>query len=247
MATKKEDKAEKEKKVENMGFDAKVVPQVLQGKTKTYRVRDHDLKRGDKVEFENSQTGEIFGNAMITKVEKTTVKNIDLKDPTHGTTYNNVDELIAAFKRHKPAVEVNPNTEVFVYTYKFMPSKKEVAAAPEKRPAENIAAAPAKKANKKIPAAAQRIAAAKEEPWEILKWSKLTEKAIALVEKENKLVFIVKAGATSAQIKAAIESAFDIKVEKVNTLIDTKGEKKAFIKLQKGFSALDIATRLGMM
>lgn len=123
----KEEKKEKPAagaKAEKMGFDAKIVPQVLQGKAKTYRVRDHNLKPGDKVEFENSQTGKVFGGAVITNVEKTTVKEIDLKDPAHGVTYKNVDELIAAFKRHKPDVEVTPDTEVFVYTYKFTPSEK---------------------------------------------------------------------------------------------------------------------------
>lgn len=45
----------------------------------------------------------------------------------------------------------------------------------------------------------------------------VTEKATYLME-ENKYVFEVKPQATKPQIKAAIESLFDIKVAKVNTM-----------------------------
>ena len=40
---------------------------------------------------------------------------------------------------------------------------------------------------------------------------------------------------------------FDVKVEKVNMLTTTKGDKKALVRLKPDYSALDIATRLGMM
>jgi large subunit ribosomal protein L23 len=85
------------------------------------------------------------------------------------------------------------------------------------------------------------------DPWKILKWPHLTEKSIALVEKENKIVFVVDRKATKKQIKEAFEKAFEVKVEKVNTLIDMSGEKKAFIKLAKEFKASDVAVKLGMI
>lgn len=85
------------------------------------------------------------------------------------------------------------------------------------------------------------------DPWQTLRWVKLTEKALSNVERENKLVFVVRSGATREEIKKAVEAAFDVKVAKVNMLIDTRGEKKAFVKLKKEFSALDVATKLGMM
>jgi hypothetical protein len=102
-----------------MGFHESVVPQVFDGKICTWRLRDHKLKIGDIVAFENSQTGEIFGTGEIIKVIVTTVGQIDLNDKTHYKTYANRQELIDAFKRHNPAYEVNDDTPVFTYTYKF--------------------------------------------------------------------------------------------------------------------------------
>jgi ribosomal protein uL23 len=85
------------------------------------------------------------------------------------------------------------------------------------------------------------------DPWKILLYPHLTEKSVTLVETENKLVFIVDKKATKSQIKWATEKAFEVKVDEVRSLIDRKGRKKAFIKLNRKFNALDIATRLGML
>ncbi len=85
------------------------------------------------------------------------------------------------------------------------------------------------------------------DPYKILIRPVTTEKAISLIEKENKLVFIVDRRANKKQIKEAFEKAFNVKVEKVNTLITPEGEKKAYIKLAKEYSAIDIATRLGIL
>lgn len=85
------------------------------------------------------------------------------------------------------------------------------------------------------------------DPFKILKYPHLTEKSISLVEKENKIVFIVDRKATKKQIKEAFEKLFEVKVEKVNTLITPKGEKKAIIKLKPEYKAADIAARLGMV
>ena len=43
------------------------------------------------------------------------------------------------------------------------------------------------------------------------------------------------------QIRAALKTWKGIKAQKVNTLITTKGEKKAFIKLTADQDALDVA------
>ena len=85
------------------------------------------------------------------------------------------------------------------------------------------------------------------DPWEILRYPLLTEKAIGKIETENKLVFIVNRKSTKKQIKWSAEAAFNIKVVDVQTLIDRQGRKKAWIKLSKEYSAGDIATRLGML
>lgn len=106
-----------------MGFHKSVVPQVFDEKTTTWRLRDHKLKKGDVVAFENSQTQEIFGFGKITKVVKTTIGKIDLKDNAHYKTYKNRQELVKAFKRHNPSYKVTDNTPVFAYTYKFIKIK----------------------------------------------------------------------------------------------------------------------------
>ena len=81
----------------------------------------------------------------------------------------------------------------------------------------------------------------------IIKYPLSTEKAIRLMESENKLVFVVDDKASKQEIKKAIENRFDVKVVKVRTLNDSKGRKKAYVKFSAEFPAIDLATRLGLM
>jgi large subunit ribosomal protein L23 len=74
-----------------------------------------------------------------------------------------------------------------------------------------------------------------------------TEKAIRLLESQNILIVIVDKNATKPQIKKEIENMFNVKVEKVNTLITPLGEKKAYVKLKKEFNASEIAHKLGIL
>jgi large subunit ribosomal protein L32e len=122
---KKSDKIEESKAEKKMGFDEDVVPQVLGGKTKTYRLRDHGLKVGDKVVFQNTQKEKTFGHAKITKIEKVPVEKFNLKDPEHYVVYNSTEELIEALRKRNPDKEVTPKTEMFAYTYEFTPLKDE--------------------------------------------------------------------------------------------------------------------------
>jgi ribosomal protein uL23 len=85
------------------------------------------------------------------------------------------------------------------------------------------------------------------DPWSIINHPLLTEKGIGKIESENKLIFIVKRKSTKKQVKWAVEKLLEVKVDDVNTLIDEKGRKKAFVKLNKEFNASDIATRFGML
>ena len=75
----------------------------------------------------------------------------------------------------------------------------------------------------------------------------VSEKALSLIEKNNTLTFIVDLRANKFRIKEAIEKLFDVKVEKINTLIIPRGEKKAFVKLKSGHKASDIAVKLGIL
>lgn len=71
-----------------------------------------------------------------------------------------------------------------------------------------------------------------------------TEKAIGLIEKENKITFIVEKNATKGEIKKAVESEFGVKVARVNVMITPTGKKKALVKLAPGFKADDVAAKL---
>jgi len=80
-----------------------------------------------------------------------------------------------------------------------------------------------------------------------VKHALLTEKAVDLIEKENKLVFRVENRSTKADIKKDVEELYGVKVVQVNTSIDMRGKKKAFVKLSKKDSASDIATKLNIL
>lgn len=61
----------------------------------------------------------------------------------------------------------------------------------------------------------------------------------------NRLEFIVRRDASKAEIKAAFEERYQVRVESVNTRI-TKNGKHAIIKLTKDFSAEEVGMRLGI-
>lgn len=73
-----------------------------------------------------------------------------------------------------------------------------------------------------------------------------TEKALRMIELENKIVFVVKRHAKKQEIKKEVEELFNVKVEKINVHIK-KNKKIAFIKLKKETPAIDVATKLGIM
>ena len=83
--------------------------------------------------------------------------------------------------------------------------------------------------------------------YNILKYPKPTEKAVRLMEAENKLVFYVEKNATKKEIKEALEKVFKVKVVAVNTEITPQGKKKAYVKLSLETPAIDIATQMGML
>lgn len=74
-----------------------------------------------------------------------------------------------------------------------------------------------------------------------------TEKAVGLMEIQNTLIFVVKKETTKKQIKEDLEKAYGVKIDKINILNSIKGEKKAFVKLNKQFRADDIAAKLKMI
>lgn len=85
------------------------------------------------------------------------------------------------------------------------------------------------------------------DPYEVILYPLMTESASLMVEKENKLVFIVNLKAAKKDVKKAVEELYDVEVEKVNILITPKSEKKAFVKLHPDYKAADVAIKLGIL
>lgn len=81
----------------------------------------------------------------------------------------------------------------------------------------------------------------------VLKYPLSTEKSLKAAEFENKLLFIVDLSATKKEIKDAIQAMFNVKVKSVNTTVNSKGLKKAYVKFDKSVNATDVATNLGML
>jgi len=75
----------------------------------------------------------------------------------------------------------------------------------------------------------------------------MTESASLMVEKDNKLIFIINLKAGKSDVKRAVEQLYEVKVDKVTLLITPQGEKKAFVKLDPEFKASDVAIKLGIL
>jgi len=84
------------------------------------------------------------------------------------------------------------------------------------------------------------------EPYKVIVRPVVTEKAVAMIEKENRLTFVVDKRATKGEVRRAVEEMFEVKVEKVNTLVTMKGEKRAYVKLKPEYSASEVAARMGL-
>ncbi len=81
----------------------------------------------------------------------------------------------------------------------------------------------------------------------VIQYPLLSEKSMNRVDINNELVFIVDMGANKNIIQQAVEKAYEVKVVRVNTMIDRKGKKRAFVKLAPEFKAVDIMTKMGVL
>jgi large subunit ribosomal protein L23 len=82
---------------------------------------------------------------------------------------------------------------------------------------------------------------------EVISHPLMTESASLMVERDNKLIFIVNLKADKSDVKRAVEELYEVKVSKVNLLITSQGVKKAFVKLTPEFKASDVAIKLGIL
>lgn len=71
-----------------------------------------------------------------------------------------------------------------------------------------------------------------------------TEKAVAGIEKDNKLVFVVNEKATKADVKKELEIEYKEKVKSVRTLNSIRGHKKAVVLFARKGAAADLAGKL---
>merc|ERR550532_1789989 len=98
-------------------------------------------------------------------------------------------------------------------------------------------------------------------------WNKVTFKLPKTLSKARKPIAVKKAvkkestwdkytiiknplsseSAIKTAIKKACQELYSIKVQKVNTLITPKGNKKAYVVLSKQHDALEIANKIGIM
>mgnify|MGYP000700284474 CR=1 FL=1 len=85
------------------------------------------------------------------------------------------------------------------------------------------------------------------DPQKVLRYPKATEKAVNIIESENKLVFVVANDANKIDVKKAVEVLYQVKVDKVNIVRAPNGEKRAYVRLKPEYSAAEIATKLGLI
>jgi large subunit ribosomal protein L23 len=81
----------------------------------------------------------------------------------------------------------------------------------------------------------------------LIRYPLATEKAIRMIEAENTMTFEVERKAKKGDIKKQVQELYKVKVEKVNTMITTRGTKRAYVKLAMETPALDVATQLGLI
>jgi len=73
-----------------------------------------------------------------------------------------------------------------------------------------------------------------------------TEKAVRMIELDNTLVVLMDKRQDKKDIKKEFEETFEVKVDKINSLI-RDNKKYVYIKLNAKNPAIDIATKLGMI
>jgi large subunit ribosomal protein L23 len=74
----------------------------------------------------------------------------------------------------------------------------------------------------------------------------ITEKTFNMIEKENKVIFIVREKSTKQLIREAMSVLYDVEVIDINTARTIRG-KKAAVRFRDPNGARDLATTLGLV
>ena len=75
----------------------------------------------------------------------------------------------------------------------------------------------------------------------IIKSPYVTEKVTGMIDSNDTLEFLVNMQSTKPEIKKALEELYDVEVVSIRTMITSRGEKKAIVKLAKEGSANELA------
>lgn len=81
---------------------------------------------------------------------------------------------------------------------------------------------------------------------DVLEHPLVTEKAMNLMDFDNKLQFVVRDTASKPEIAEAIEDRFAVSVVDVNTQMTMDGTKKATVTLSSDDDAGEVASRIGV-
>jgi large subunit ribosomal protein L23 len=81
----------------------------------------------------------------------------------------------------------------------------------------------------------------------VIKYPLVSEDAVTLIEAENKITFIVDPGASKNDVRRAVEELYEVRVDRVNSVVTPEGRKKAYVKLTPDYKASDLAVRLGIL
>ena len=85
-----------------------------------------------------------------------------------------------------------------------------------------------------------------EEAAELIRQPYITEKTFNMIERENKLTFIVSDKANKKNIGESLERLYASDISEVNTSRTVRG-KKAVVKFENPEGARDLATKLGLV
>ncbi len=74
-----------------------------------------------------------------------------------------------------------------------------------------------------------------------------TEKALNMIDRNNMISYVVDYRSGKSEIKKEFEETFAVNVKKVNTSMNIRNTKKAFITLQPQFKASEVARKLKLV
>jgi large subunit ribosomal protein L23 len=85
------------------------------------------------------------------------------------------------------------------------------------------------------------------DPHKVILYPLATEKAVRLIERENRLTFVVSPDANKTDVKRAVELLYGVEVESVRMERESGGRKRAYVRLTPRFIADEVASKLGVI